>query len=449
MDVDARAEARKQKGAGVFYGWRNMIILGLIFFVTMALVFNTATIANTYMKLDESMRMNATILGMGFSVYILLQGWAAPLIGRVGQRLGGFKQLFIVGTALCAVCSFVCSMWMNDAITYLVVFGVFMSIGTGCAGQVPTDATVAYWFKRKRGLVLGVILGFSGLAAIIGPPIVHGVISAVGDWRAGWWFLTGCSVVACILACFLYAKPEDYGQVAYGSEDVVGVDDPSAKVKKPIGVFQRQESLTFREGMRSLNTWLIMLGGGVGQFTYTFTVSFGMLHFMDLGFAAVMVTAALSARGVGSSLGGFIPGFLADRIEPIRMQGANMVVTGILFLLGATTGSQIVLFLFFFFTGWAIGSQKSLCPTALANWLGTDNFPRVYGYTLLVLATLASLIPVATGALYDATGTYALATQIVGASAIVGGVACFLVRYPKKARATAASAESEQFENSR
>ena len=192
---------------------------------------------------------------------------------------------------------------------------------------------------------------------------------------------------------------------------------------------------------------VIMIGGGAAQFAYTFSTSFGMLHFMNLGFAAVLITAAISARGVGSSIGGLVPGFLADRIEPIYMQGVHMVLVGIFFVLAAATNQEIFVFLFMFFTGWAIGAQKGLCPTALANWTGTKNFGRIYGYTLLVLATLACLIPVSVGAYFDAVGNYSLPVTVVGVICLICGIACFLVRYPKGWREEQAAARAAALKN--
>ncbi|GHT78986.1 MFS transporter [Actinomycetota bacterium] len=416
------------KSKQAFYGWRMVIMLGLIFFVTGAIVFNTATIANSYMKLDESMDISATVLGLGYSIYILLQGITAPFIGRFGEKKGNFKICFIAGTALCAVCAAVLALFLNNAVIYLLFFGLLMSIGTGLGGPVPIDATVAYWFKRKRGLTMGIVLGVCCSGAILGPPIINGIYSITGSWQSLWWLLTGLSLVVFIISLFLYTRPSDYGQFPDGIDEN---SEAGLKIQES-KVYKRKESLSFKEGIKSRNTWLIMMGGGIGQFVYTFTVSFGMLHFMNLGFAATAVTAALAARGVGSTLGSFLPGFIADRLEPIKIMGIGIAITGVLYFLGATTNNEFIMFAFFAFTGWSIGSFKVLSPTALANWVGVDNFPRIYGYTLLVLAIVVSTIPILAGMLFDVVGNYALAAQIIGGFCFAGAIACFVVRYPKK-----------------
>ena len=72
-------------------------------------------------------------------------------------------------------------------------------------------------------------------------------------------------------------------------------------------------------------------------------------------------------------------------------------------------------------------------PTAFANYFGIVNFPKIIGTVLLLLSLFSGLVPTIAGAAFDATGTYATMFAVVAVICLVGCVAGFLVRFPKKA----------------
>lgn len=72
-------EAKDSK-CGFFYGYALVAILGFLYFCSSGIILATATIVNPLMLQDEALGMNATMLGTGFSLFVLVQGISAPLL---------------------------------------------------------------------------------------------------------------------------------------------------------------------------------------------------------------------------------------------------------------------------------------------------------------------------------------------------------------------------------
>lgn len=66
-----KPEAKGSK-CGFFYGYALVVILGFLYFCSSGIILATATIVNPLMLQDEALGMNATMLGTGFSLFVLV-----------------------------------------------------------------------------------------------------------------------------------------------------------------------------------------------------------------------------------------------------------------------------------------------------------------------------------------------------------------------------------------
>lgn len=61
-----------------FFGWPLAIVLGLMYFMSSGFVLATAQIVNPMMLQDPSMGLTGTVLGAGFSLFVLMQDCRRP-----------------------------------------------------------------------------------------------------------------------------------------------------------------------------------------------------------------------------------------------------------------------------------------------------------------------------------------------------------------------------------
>lgn len=79
-----------------FYGWILLVAIGIMFLCSSGFILVGASVVNPLMMADSSMNMNATLMGLGFTLFVLCQGIPAPLIGQFITKYGQ-KKTFIVG----------------------------------------------------------------------------------------------------------------------------------------------------------------------------------------------------------------------------------------------------------------------------------------------------------------------------------------------------------------
>ena len=129
--------------------------------------------------------------------------------------------------------------------------------------------------------------------------------------------------------------------------------------------------------------------------------------------------------GIGSLAGRLAIGAVADRIG----RGPTLVV--VMASLGASMGLWLIAHdyatfaLFALWMGWSYGGSVSLMPALCMDFFGARAVSSIIG-TLYTGAALGNLVgPWATGKLFDATGSYAVAVACVGLLALVSSVAAW------------------------
>ena len=65
----------------MYYGWPLIVILGLLYFLTSGFILATAQMVNPVMMKDIG--LSATMLGLGFTVFVLCSAIPAPLVGQL------------------------------------------------------------------------------------------------------------------------------------------------------------------------------------------------------------------------------------------------------------------------------------------------------------------------------------------------------------------------------
>ena len=87
-----------------FYGHVLIGVLGLMYFCSSGVILPAANVVNPLMLQDASLGLNGTLLGMGFSLFVLFQGLSAPVIGALIARMGARFTMTIGAGLVGKVC---------------------------------------------------------------------------------------------------------------------------------------------------------------------------------------------------------------------------------------------------------------------------------------------------------------------------------------------------------
>jgi MFS family permease len=141
--------------------------------------------------------------GASFPYTLTMVGFAmgGVLMGKVADKFGIMAPLFVGTILLCA--GFVGSAYAPNYWFYVAMqagviglFGVATTFG-------PLVADVSLWFKKRRGIAVGIVASGNYLAGAIWSPILTSAIAEYG-WRTSFKFIgVGCLVTMLPLTFFM------------------------------------------------------------------------------------------------------------------------------------------------------------------------------------------------------------------------------------------------------
>ncbi len=283
------------------------------------------------------------------------------------------------------------------------------SIGAGLGiglSYVPSVAAVQHAFVQHRALASGIAVSGIGAGNLVMPLAAAWLIGLVG-WRHAY--------LALAAAMLLLAVP---AALVLGGRKSVRRGEGGAPLP----------GMTLAEALRRPPFWLLY---GV---TLLICVGFfvPMVHLvpyaLDVGLSEAQGVSLVSLLGLGSLLGRFFVGGIADRLGHMRSLTAIAAGLGLMFLLWWVAKSYIALAVFAVVFGSLYGGYVALAPTVCMDIFGPRALSAIIGalYTAAGLGTLVG--PTFAGATFDATGSYELSILACAALSFAGAGIAAAVR---------------------
>jgi MFS transporter, OFA family, oxalate/formate antiporter len=338
------------------------------------------------------------ICGMMFALMMIPGGRIQDRFGpRFGATMGG---LFLAGGCILAGL-------MKSYVGLLLGFGVLGGIGMGFGYAAATPAAVKWFGPHRRGLVVGLVVGGYGGAAIYISPLAKSLIAGYG--LSGSFFGLGAlfAIVVIVAARFLVLPPEGHippagPAVALGGS---GLSAASWSTAEMIRTWQFYCLLIMFIG--SAQSGLLVIANAAPMLNATA----GTLPFFA---AHAWILASFS--GLMNATGRVSTGCYSDRIGRINAYQVNgAIATVCLFLMPTimASGNVLLLFLAVGVTIWQFGGGLALMPAFTADFFGPKNLGFNYGLVFIGWG-IAFLVPQAAGYLKDATGSLSVPFYLSG-----------------------------------
>lgn len=176
--------------SSVHPGQKKWIVLAVL--LAMVLTSLDMTIVSTAMPSIIADLHGMTVYSWVFSAYLLTSTTPVPVYGKLAD-IYGRKKIFMFGTALFTVGSFLCTVAVN--MPELIVFRAVQ--GLGAAGVLPVALTILgdIFTIEQRARVQGLFSGVWGTSAVAGP--------LAGAWiveHSSWRWVFGINVPVGLLA---------------------------------------------------------------------------------------------------------------------------------------------------------------------------------------------------------------------------------------------------------
>ncbi|MFC2068663.1 MFS transporter [Chloroflexota bacterium] len=385
------------KPSKIFYGWW---VVGACFFIWLIESgFIILGFTAFFEPIANELGWSYTQISFASSLRGMEAGMLAPFLGLVVDRWGPRRLIFggIVVTSIGLI--------LFSYTTSLVMFyGAFTLLAIGLSGSSPTVTitAVAYWFRKKLGLVTGIVTSGFALGGLIVPIVVR--LIDILDWRTT-IFILGLLILAIglPLSLLIRHKPEKYGYLPDGEQNntVTLHEDlmPIQTTRGDIGAMQALTSRTF---------WQIGL-------TVTFlhlAVSSVTLHVMpylsSVGISRSTSSLVVMSIPLVSIIGRLGSGWLGDKFDKKQVTYACLALTslGLLFFnyLSNEVMWLLVPFIILFGIGW--GGTSTIRMALLMEYFGKNRFGTIMGFTMAMASIGNILGPLFAGWVFDNWGSY-------------------------------------------
>ena len=376
----------------IFYGWWIATAAGVALCLggPPILVFSFPVFLKAFTKEFHASR---SAISLAFSLHNVVAAVAAPLFGRLVDRVGS-KRVITVGTILLAAL-LIGNSFVTVGMVGIYIFNMLGAVFGLGPGPIPYSSIISRWFDRRRGSALAVMMLGIGIGAVIMPSLIQRLITSFG-WRAAYSMYGSAMLLIAlpVIVAFMRDTPSEMGLLpdgASGSPLAVRKDDLAG--------------LSWRQARRTQTFWVMVSA----FFLLGASVHACILHLAamltDRGITAQTAALASSIAGAGLLLGRVVSGFLLDRFPGSRvaMCFASGAVVGILLLL---SGQGAAAFAGALLVGLGMGTEGDLIAYLTSRYFGLKAFGELYGYAfgMFVLAGACGALLMGVG--FDKTGSY-------------------------------------------
>jgi len=355
--------------------WATFVCLALIFGVSYAF----AAFFESFAAEFSAKRADVSwIFGLSGFVYFVMGAGGGMLADRFGPRI-----VCSAGMALMAM-GLLATSWATSLWAVYVSYGLLVGLGIALV-YTPSIASVQPWFTTRRGLAGGIASSGVGAGTLLVPVLVAMAIGPM-PWREAMQMLAlGVLLLGLLAAGLLRRAP--------------GVQATS-------GVGGGMSGLSLRETLRTPTFRWLYLATVLASPVMFIPFAHVSASARDLGTGEAFAVGLVGLIGVGSLVGRFAIGWLADRLGRAQTLVLMQLSMGASYLVWGAAGGQGLLVVFALWFGLSYGSIVSLLPAICMDYFGGKSVASVVG-TLYSGAALGNLLgPVLAGAVFDRSGHY-------------------------------------------
>ena len=393
----------------IFFGWYIVAASAAANAVLSAAYFQGFSVL--FLPIEQHFNWSRSTISAAMSLRQLESGIASPVVGFMLDRVSPRRMIFWSGLVTAA--GLVALGFTTGIVTFYVAFLV-ISLGTsGVSHTVTWPVLIARWFRRKRGLAMGLAV----LGPIFGSPFV--ILNTALEERIGWQaVLIGYGILVAIVISALSAlardRPETYGLLPDGDLPEEGSAAAFGRSGKPAP--RIETGLTVSEVMRTREFWLLATYMA-GMFTVNSSIQAHQVPFFvnDGGFSPANAAATLTLVFLVSGAGRIGGGFLLDKTDFRVVLVGMAVVMGLslvyleVFKPATLVGSLPFVVLF----GTALGGLIPTRGTLGSLIFGLRSLGPVIGLLQGGAVAAGVVGPIFMGVVFDLEGSYTIAVWVL------------------------------------
>ena len=342
-----------------------------------------------------------------YSIYLLVNGCTAPLVGLTFDRLGP-RWVYGAGMASLGAAFFLAgdlsALWQ-----FYLFIGVLVGLGVSMNGMVPGSALLARWYRERLSTAMGIAYSAFGVGTVLFVPLVQYLVGEY-DWRTSYRVMGAVLLaLAPIVMLGLPWKTFAAGHPRIHTEE-----------RK-----RSTEGYTLSAALRTPVFWglvQVFFCTAAGMFSIVVQL---VAFFVDRGFSPIAAATAYGVVGLLSAASVMGSGVAADRFgyrQTVSLSFAGTASGMLLLLLMTRTSSVVLLACFVPLFGLCMGVRGPIVSSVAARYFAGPRVATIYGLIYASNALGAALGAFAGGLLHDFTGGYGaglvMALVLIGLAAL-------------------------------
>ena len=422
----AGREAPGRRRPRYFYGW-NLVISSVAANAILSAAYFQG-FAPLFLPIERYFGWSRSVISIALGLRQLESGIVSPLIGFMLVKITA-RQLVFWSGVITAIGLFGLGL-INGLATFFLFF-VIVSLGaSGVSHAVTWPVLIARWFRRKRGLAMGLAV----MGPIFGAPflILNTAIEETYGWRV---VFIGYSVVLLVgvslISLTIRNSPEDMGLRPDGDEPT------EEELSTGRSASSSEAGMTLHDVLRTREFWLLMAYMG-GMFVVNSAMQAHQIPYFieDRGFSPYEAATAFMLVFLVSAIGRIGGGYLMDRSDYRVVLAVMGVVMGLALVYlqiaqpSSTIGSLPYVVLF----GIGFGSMIPIRGTLGSMMFGLRSIGPVIGLLQGGAVAAGVVGPIFLGVMFDLQGSYHTAIWALVVVSFVMAPLAFLMSPPKYLR---------------
>jgi sugar phosphate permease len=353
----------------VFYGW--WVLFGIFISYTALVGVQVYALPLFYPELASEFGWSQQSISHAATIFFLTGACITPFVSPLFDRYSA--RIFMIVGGVITVLGLLAYRSM-ETLTHLIIIYVILAFSQVCAGQVPTILIVTRWFRRYRGIAVGITLMGTSIGGGLFPLVFRHVM-ARGGWRDAIFVFMVISAVMMILPCIflIRSRPEDKGLLPDG--DSVESTTPSSPAMESSGP-------TLKDAVLTPAFYILALTTGVLWFTMNGIYN-NQSFFMssELGLPSSTYSLIFSAIFWFAITGKILFGRLSDRFDKILIMCIVVVLLVIGLVLLRLSGADRMMYLYGYAAvfGLGFGGTFAMIQLVIAEFFAGQSYGRILG----------------------------------------------------------------------
>ncbi len=388
---------KKRSSRNWFYGWVIVAVSNLVITVVFGVRLSFTVF---FVALIDEFGWSRAETSLIFSTSMIMFAATSTLTGIWLDKWGA-RRTFGIGAAILTI-GLILSSQIQNIFQLALAYGAIAGLGITLLGLGQLSSLIARWFRRRRGMAIGIAFSGTGIGSLLIIPGIEHIISAY-SWRTAYIVLAGLTFATIPLIIFLLRLNPAEKNLRTDGASMIEANEGSNQLEK---------EWKLRDTLQTPAFWLLLIAalGALGPIRMLTVHQLAII--VESGFERSYAAEMIGFSGVITSLAFILLGVLSDKIDRrlIYMFGSLSLIAAIFILGGLRNSEQSIWVLAYtILLGVGEGSRASLV-TAIASDLFPGNaLGAINGAVGASFAVGAAILPWLAGLLYDLQGNYTTA----------------------------------------